>query len=177
MGCEGGRVGACLSILYPNMTNRRTLFVIACLGLVTFGIVLTMLGTVLPSVIERFGIGKAAAGSLFLLNTFGILVGSLVFGPVVDRWGYKEMLLVALAIVVVGIEGIAFASSMIWLRASLLLTGFGGGMINGGTNALVADISTESRTAGLSRLAIFFGVGAVGVPFALGSLLGAYSYA
>lgn len=159
------------------MTNRRTLFVIACLGLVTFGIVLTLLGTVLPSVIERFGIGKAAAGSLFLLNTFGILVGSLVFGPVVDRWGYKEMLLVALGIVVVGIEGIAFASSMIWLRASLLLTGFGGGMINGGTNALVADISTEGRTAGLSRLAIFFGVGAVGVPFALGSLLGAFSYA
>ena len=38
------------------MTNRRTLFAIACLGMLSFGIVLTTLGAVLPSVIERFGI-------------------------------------------------------------------------------------------------------------------------
>src|SRR5436305_2057684 len=31
------------------MTNRRTLFAVACLGLLTFGIVLTTLGAVLPS--------------------------------------------------------------------------------------------------------------------------------
>src|SRR5437764_669934 len=46
------------------MTNRRTLFAIACLGLLTFGIVFTTLGAVLPEVITRFGIGKTAAGSL-----------------------------------------------------------------------------------------------------------------
>ena len=34
------------------MTNRRTLFTIACLGMLAFGIVLTTLGAVLPSVIE-----------------------------------------------------------------------------------------------------------------------------
>jgi fucose permease len=63
-----------------------------------------------------------------------------------------------------------------WLRVGVALIGFGGGIINGGTNALVADISTEGRTAGLSLLGVFFGVGAVGVPFALGSLLGLFSY-
>jgi FHS family glucose/mannose:H+ symporter-like MFS transporter len=158
------------------MTNRRTLFAIACLGMLAFGIVLTTLGAVLPSVIERFGIDKAAAGSLFLLMTFGILIGSVVFGPIVDRNGYKGMLLLALALIVVGLEGIAFAPSMGWLRVAVALIGFGGGIINGGTNALVADISAEGRTAGLSLLGVFFGVGAVGVPFALGSLLGVFSY-
>lgn len=158
------------------MNNRRTLFAIAAVDLLTFGVVLTTLGAVLPLVIERFGIGKTAAGSLFLLNTFGIVIGSLVFGPIVDRWGYKEMLLWATGIVIVGIEGIAFAPSMAWLRVAVLLSGFGGGMINGGTNALVADISVEGRTAGLSHLAVYFGIGAVGVPFALGNLLGTYSY-
>lgn len=158
------------------MTNRRTLFTIACLGMLSFGIVLTTLGAVLPSVIERFGIDTAVAGSLFLLMTFGILIGSLVFGPIVDRNGYKGMLLLATALIMVGLEGIAFAPSMAWLRAAVALIGFGGGIINGGTNALVADISAEGRTAGLSLLGVFFGVGAVGVPFALGSLLGAFSY-
>ncbi|MDF2775278.1 MAG: major facilitator superfamily 1 [Geminicoccaceae bacterium] len=158
------------------MTNRRTLFAIACLGMLSFGIVLTTLGAVLPSVIERFGIDTAVAGSLFLLMTFGILVGSLVFGPIVDRRGYKGMLLLATTLIIIGLEGIAFAPSMGWLRAAVALIGFGGGIINGGTNALVADIATEGRTAGLSLLGVFFGVGAVGVPFALGSLLGVFSY-
>lgn len=158
------------------MPNRRTLFVIACLGMLSFGIALTTLGAVLPSVIERFGIDTAAAGSLFPLLTFGILVGSLVFGPIVDRNGYKGMLVLATALIVVGLEGIAFAPSMTWLRVAIALIGFGSGIINGGTSALVADISSDERTAGLSLLGVFFGVGAVGVPFALGSLLGAFSY-
>ena len=158
------------------MTNRRSLFAIACLSLLTFGVVLTTLGSVLPSIIERFGIDKAQAVSLFLLNTFAILIGSVVFGLIVDRNGYKEMLVFATALIIVGLEGIAFAPSMTWLRLAVLLTGFGGGIINGGANALVADISVDGRTAGLSKLHVFFGIGAVGVPFALGILLGKFSY-
>jgi FHS family glucose/mannose:H+ symporter-like MFS transporter len=159
------------------MTNRRTLFAIACLGLLTFGVVFTTLGAVLPQVSERFGMGKAAEGSLLTLSTFGVVLGSLVFGPIVDRWGYKEMLVFSTAIIIVGLEGIAFAPSLLWLRVAVLVSGFGGGIINGGTNALVADISTDGRTAGLSRLAVYFGFGAVGVPLALGTLLGSFSYA
>jgi FHS family glucose/mannose:H+ symporter-like MFS transporter len=159
------------------VNDRRGLFAIACLGMLTFGIVLTTLGAVLPAVIERFGIDKAVAGSLFLLMTFGILIGSLVFGPIVDRNGYKGLLLLATALIVLGLEGIAFAPSIGWFRAAIATIGFGGGIINGGTNALVADISVDGRTAGLSLLGVFFGVGAVGVPFTLGSLLGAVSYA
>lgn len=141
-----------------------------------FGIVLTTVGAILPSVIERFGMATQNAGALFLLLSFGILAGSVVFGPTVDRYGYKGMLLMATVLIILGIEGIALAGSLGLLRASVLLIGFGGGVINGGTNALVADISAEGRSAGLSLLGIFFGVGAVGVPFTLGMLLGRFSY-
>ncbi|HKW48777.1 MAG TPA: MFS transporter, partial [Gemmatimonadaceae bacterium] len=162
--------------LDPVNTNRRALFAVACVSLFTFGIVLTTLGALLPSIIDRFGIDKAAAGSLFLLNTFGIVIGSVVFGPIADRNGYKEMLVGATALIIVGLEAIAFAPSMTVLRGAVLLTGFGGGIINGGANALVADISVDGRTAGLSKLHVFFGAGAVGVPFALGILLGKFTY-
>src|SRR5690606_36584384 len=54
--------------------------------------------------------------------------------------------------------------------------GFAGGIVNGGANALVADISERGRTAGLSLLGIFFGIGAVGVPFSLALLLESFSY-
>jgi FHS family glucose/mannose:H+ symporter-like MFS transporter len=157
--------------------NRRSVLAAAYLGMLIFGIVLTTLGAVLPSVIERFGIDKASAGTLFLLMSFGILAGSLVFGPLVDRYGYKWLLLASAALIFVGLEGIAFAPSMGTLRTAVLLIGFGGGVINGGVNALVADISAEGeRGAAISLLGVFFGLGAVGVPFALGMLLDNSSY-
>ncbi len=152
------------------MKSRRAIFVCACLGMLTFGIVLTVLGAVLPSVITRFGIDKVQAGSLFLLMTFAILAASLVFGPLADRYGYKGMLLVATALIALGLEGIAFAGSMSVLRIAIVLIGFGGGIINGGTNALVADISSEEKGANLNLLGVFFGIGAVGVPFILATL-------
>ncbi|HMI56248.1 MAG TPA: MFS transporter [Gemmatimonadaceae bacterium] len=157
------------------MSSRRVLFACACLGLLTFGIVLTTLGSMLPSIMERFGIDKAQAGSLFLLMTLGILAASLIFGPLVDRYGYKGILLAAVALIALGLEGIAFATSLGWLRAAVIVIGFGGGIINGGTNALVADISTDGRAANLNLLGVFFGVGAMGVPFALGVLVNRYS--
>jgi MFS transporter, FHS family, glucose/mannose:H+ symporter len=149
----------------------------AYLGMLIFGIVLTTLGAVLPSVIERFGIDTAAAGTLFLLMSFGILAGSLVFGPLVDRYGYQWLLLASAALIFAGLEGIAFAPSMGLLRIAVLVIGFGGGVINGGVNALVADVSAEGeRGAAIALLGVFFGIGAVGVPFALGVMLGDFSY-
>jgi len=156
-------------------SSSRRLFICACLCLVTFGIVLTTLGAVLPSVMERFGIDKAAAGGLLLLLTFGILAGALVFGPVVDWRGYKAILLGATALIVAGLEGIAFAPSMGWMRLAVFLVGFGGGIINGGANTLVSDVSGEERGPRLNLLGVFFGVGAMGVPFALAILTGRFS--
>jgi Fucose permease len=115
------------------MKSVRAIFAAACLGMLTFGIVLTILGAVLPEIIEQFGIDKAQAGSLFLLMTFAILAASLAVGPLVDRYGYKGMLLLGTALIAAGLEGIAFAPSMFTLRSAIVFIGFGGGIINGGT--------------------------------------------
>ena len=160
-----------------SASSSRALFVCSCLCLVTFGIVLTTLGSVLPSVMERFGIDKASAGALFLLMTFGILTGALIFGPVVDRHGYQGILVGATALIVAGLEGVAFAPSLTWLRVAVFLIGFGGGVINGGANTLVSDISGEERGPRLNLLGVFFGVGAMGVPFMLALLTGRFSHA
>jgi fucose permease len=150
--------------------NRRAVFIIACAGMLLFGTVLTTLGAILPEIIVRFGVTKASAGSLFLLMTFGILIGSLVFGPTVDRVGYRGPLALSSAVVAIGLELVAFGTSMFVLRAGVLLIGVGGGILNGGTNGVVADTAESGKAANLSLLGVFFGVGAVGVPFTLGML-------
>lgn len=158
------------------MYNRRLVFSAACLGMLIFGIVLTTLGAILPSVIGKFGVDKTVAGSLMFLLTLGILIGSLVFGPIVDRYGYKSLLSICAALIFLGLEGVAFATHFWMLRMAAFIIGFGGGVINGGTNALVADITQEAKSASLSILGVFFGLGAIGVPLLLGSLLNVLSY-
>jgi fucose permease len=156
--------------------NRKQVFASACLGMLVFGIVMTVLGTILPLLIERFAVDKAEAGSTFTLLSVGILTGSLVFGPVVDRYGFKGLLIVCTTLVLIGLEALAFAPDFDLLRAAVFVIGFGGGVINGGTNALVSDITVGERSAGLSLLGVFFGIGAFGVPFALGFLMETFSF-
>lgn len=158
------------------MYNRKLVFIASCLGIFMFGIILTTLGAILPFIIEKFGIDKTSAGSLMLLMSFGILTGSLIFGPTVDRYGYKILLVICSAVIFIGLEAIAFSPNFGLLRFTVFIVGLAGGVINGGTNALVADISEDGKSANLSILGIFFGVGAIGVPLLLGSLLQYFSY-
>jgi len=153
-----------------NAYRQRLVFAAACVGMLLFGIGFTTLGAVLPSIIERLGLDRTRAGSLLALMSLGVLAGSLVFGPVVDRRGYKGMLSAAVVLIALGLEGIALAPSITLLAPAVLLVGFGGGVINGGTNALAADLSADGRAAGLAYLGVFFGIGAFGVPFVLGLL-------
>src|SRR5688572_22976633 len=158
-------------------SSSRALFACSCLCLLTFGIVFTMVGTVLPSVMARFGIDKASGGTLLLLMTFGVLLGALIFGPIVDRRGYKAMLVSSTALIILGLEGVAFAPSISWLRVAVFLIGFAGGIIYCGANALVSDISGDERGPRLNLLGVFFGVGAMGVPFVIALLTSRFSHA
>lgn len=151
-------------------------FAAACAGMLLFGVTLTTLGSVLPSLIDRYGLDRALAGSLLSLMSLGILAGSLVFGPVVDRFGYRLVLILGAMGVFLGLEAIAFLASEGLLAIAVVLYGFSGGLINGSTNALVSDIRPEGRSSGLALLGVFFGLGATGMPVVLGVLLRWLSY-
>jgi len=156
--------------------SRGTVIVIASLSMVAFGIVLASLGASIPVIIERFGLDKREAGGLLALMNFAILAASIVFGPVVDRRGYKGMLVASFFAIIAGIMAIALAPSRPLLRAGVFLTGFSGGLVNGAANALVADVVVTQRAAALTFVGGFFGVGAAGVPFALALLGGRLSH-
>jgi fucose permease len=152
-------------------TDPRRVFAAACLGMLLFGVTLTTLGAVLPPLIARYRMEKTDAGSLLASMSLGILAGSLVFGPIVDRFGYRPVLVAGALGVGLGLTAIARAPGFIVLAPAMLAFGFGGGLLNGATNALVSDITPEGRESGLALLGVFFGIGAFGVPLVLGLLL------
>ncbi len=153
------------------MNGHRAEFIAACLGMLLFGVTLTTLGSLLPPLIAHYGIEKSEAGSLMALMSLGILAGSLVFGPVVDRYGYRPILITGAIGVGLGLAAIAAAPAPGVLAPAMLVFGVAGGVLNGATNALVADITPQGRSSGLALLGVFFGLGAFGVPLLLGVLL------
>jgi fucose permease len=135
-----------------------------------FGIVFLSLGSVNNMLAQRFHLDNNQIGTLMALLPLGILIGSLIFGPVVDRFGYRGLLIGCSLLVMVGLEGLAFSSSHGMVRFYVFLIGLGGGGLNGATNALASDVSEGARGARLSLLGVFFGIGALGMPSTLALL-------
>lgn len=152
------------------MHRNNLVFAAACMGMLLFGIVFLSLGAANNMLAARFQLDDNAIGTLTALLPLGILIGSLVFGPVVDRFGYRWPLIGAALTVGAGLEGMAFGSSERMIQLFVFLIGLGGGVLNGATNALAADVSENDRGAKLSLLGVFFGIGALAMPGTLAAL-------
>jgi MFS family permease len=152
------------------MQAYKLTFISACLGMLLFGISLITLGSVAPGLQQKFQLDAVGSGTLFSILPIGILTGSLLFGPFCDRYGYKFFFLLSCLCLFAGFQGIAYAGTLGLLKFCIFLFGFGGGAINGATNAVISDISENNKGANLSLLGVFFGIGALGMPSVLGVL-------
>ena len=158
------------------MRNKKLIFWAACVGILFFGMGITTLGSVKHGLEQKYQLDEIASGTLFSILPFGILLGSLFFGPFCDKYGYSILLSLTCLSMFIGFEGIAYAPSHSLLKVSIFLFGLGGGAINGATSALVSDISDKDKGANLSLLGVFFGIGALGTPFLLGILENKFTY-
>ena len=147
-------------------SRRRVLFGGAATGIFVFGIVMAVLGTLfgLPEMRQRLKIDLAQQGNVFLLLYVGILLATLVAGPVIDSIGNKVILVTSAVLVASGMAGFAYAHSFGGAAIPAVLLGLGGGGLNTSTNALVSDLYGEDRGPMLNVLGIFYGIGALGIP-------------
>jgi MFS transporter, FHS family, glucose/mannose:H+ symporter len=148
--------------------RNKILFIAACLGMFLAGVGIITLGSVAAKIKLKYQLDEIAAGTLFSVLPLGIIFGSLIFGPVCDRFGYRLLLSFSALFIFAGFIGIAFAPGFFILIISIFLFSIGGGAINGASNALVSDISEENKRSRLSLLGVSFAIGALGMPAVLG---------
>lgn len=134
---------------------------------------MALLGAVLPHLSARIGFDLAQAGQLFLVMNLCMLLCSLGIGPVMDRFGMKALMTLAPLAVGAALAVFAVASGFSGLLGAAALLGAGGGALNGSTNTLIADLHPEPgrKSAALNLLGVFFGFGALLLPFGIGSLV------
>jgi FHS family glucose/mannose:H+ symporter-like MFS transporter len=149
----------------------------ACSGMFVFGIVMALLGAILPSLAGRLRFTVQDIGSLFLVMNFAMLVCSLALGVAMDRFGMKPPLALGPFLVAGALVLIARAGAFADLLPAVALLGIGGGALNGATNTLVADLHEDPQRKGaaLNLLGTFFGFGALFLPFVIGALLASFA--
>ena len=138
-----------------------------------FGIAAALLGATLPLLSERLEIGLGRVGTLFLVMNACMLASSFGLGALQDRFGMKPPLVVGPLVVGAALLVVAGAGTYAHLLLAVALLGVGGSALNGASNALVSDLHEDpaAKSAALNRVGLFFGFGALFIPFLIGLLL------
>ena len=159
--------------------NKTLVFAASCVVIFLFGISLITLGATLPQLSAEFNLTEINKGTLASMLPLGILIGSLVFGPVVDKYSYKYFLAVNVFLILLGFLIISFSTSFMHLAIAFVIIGTGGGSLNGASSSLVSDFSddhNENKGSNLSLMGAFFGLGALGMPLLLNLLSARFDY-
>jgi MFS transporter, FHS family, glucose/mannose:H+ symporter len=146
--------------------NRVALLAVANACMFLFGVVLLLMGSLLPSL----GFTYARSGNLGSFPLAGILVSTVLVGPILDLVGAKRVLGVALGLVALALGLMPAIRTYPELAAAAFIYGLGGGGLNTATNALVADLSANARARALNLLGFSFSLGAISAPLMLSSI-------
>jgi fucose permease len=150
---------------------RAALAGAACAAMAVFGIVMALLGALLPSLMARLSLDVGRSGTLFLAMNGAMLAASFPVGRWMDARGVRLPLAAGAAAVAAALALFDTAKGYGWLLAASALLGAGGAAVNAGSNTLVALLSAgeKGKASALNLLGVFFGIGALLVPLGLGA--------
>lgn len=144
------------------------LILAASLATLVYGLIAPLLGMLLPTYTNLSGDQR---GELAALQALGLVISSLITGPLTDRRGNKPMLTVGLVLVTIA----AFATPNVAGNFGMLvfvyfILGFGGGIVVTGANALISAVEPTRRGSALNFLNLFFGLGGIITTYAASHL-------
>ncbi len=144
------------------------------LGRVSF-LLIGWSGLLIPSLIrsvkDSFDQSDAGIGVLYFVYAVVYAIGSLGGGLVTERLGRRSVLSLSAALHGVGFVGFGFAPSWELFLLAALPAGLGAGGLDGGGNGLVLDLYQSGRGRAINLLHMFFSVGALTAPLAVGRLV------
>jgi fucose permease len=137
------------------------------LGILVWGTIAPLLGSILPTLRERAGLSLTGSGGLFVALSSGMVVASLAAGVLLDRFGKKFVLCAAAGLIAAALMLLEFARSYPALVVLAFTLGAGGSALVTGAHGLLADLHPGHRSAALNLLDVFFGVGAFVTSFVI----------
>ncbi len=128
---------------------------------VGIGVVTVLLGQVLPILSARLSLNDAQAGVLLSAQFSGALLGTLVVGRLIRRFGFEVAGLIGVVLIIVGLPGLNSAQYIVcWL--GIFVYGLGIGVSIPAINLLTIEITPpESQSSAVNLLNFAWGAGAI----------------
>lgn len=116
-----------------------------------------------PELIRNWKVDKLAVGGVFSAGLFGLLIGSIIFGYIGDRWGRRRAIIVgsALFAVVTYATGWATTLNELWIYRFIACVGLGGAV----PNAVALTNEFAPKHLRVTAIAIIFAGYAIGGTF------------
>jgi fucose permease len=137
----------------------------AILAIFIYGMIASMLGTILPDLSERFHLTPKQNGTIAFAQAVGLMIASVGVGPLLDAQGDKVGILLGLACILAALLLLPRSRGYGSIVALLFLLGLGGGIADTAANALTSGISEAHRATALNLVNLFFGLGGLVTPF------------
>ena len=152
--------------------NPYVITAVYYLGFIGLGLATAALGPTLQGLAKNTGSTLAQISSLFLLSSFGYLLGSLTSGTAFDRMKGHPILSGVLLIVAALMALIPFGTSLLFLQILLFIIGFSEAMLDVGTNTLLVWLHGDRVPPFMNGLHAFFGIGTTISPLVVAFILG-----
>ena len=139
----------------------KKLFIVTCLGYLTFGLLNTCIGPLLEQFAVNNSVSVATIGSLLTALFAGGLLAQIILGPHTDKWGQQRWLAVSFLVMPVFLTAGTFTRSYPLTIGLFFIAGMGYGIAVLTGNTVVTRIFEENSIAPLNWLNVFFGIGDV----------------
>ena len=138
------------------------------------GIILLLVGPMVPNLMETFGVGESLAGLLLGMGSVGFIIGPVFAGAIYDRVNVRAAMLVGLGIELVVLAFFGVAPVFVAAAVANLLLHLGGSFVETGANIMPTLVTSRRSPHGLMNLVhTFFSVGAFLGPLLIGLYLDA----
>lgn len=146
----------------PSEWTLRALGIVAlCFAInMADGVDVTILSFIAPRIQQDWAIGSGVMGNLFSAGLLGMAIGGMGIAPLADRFGRRQVILVALALMSAGMLSSGLVHSVAELFGLRVVVGAGIGTVL----ASMAALAAESAPARHANLAV--GMVQAGYPFA-----------
>ena len=148
------------------------LIFVSCLVIFVYGLLSSLLGTIVPGLADSLRLTNADIGYIGLAQGLGLAGMSVLSGALMDRKGKKLGVILGLCATIVGLMLLLHPTSMALVALAMFILGCGGSIVIVGANAITSDVSDKRRAAALNFLNVFSGLGGLITPFVAGNLLG-----
>lgn len=153
------------------------LLLVLCLLLVTDGYDAQVLGYVVPSLAQDWGLDRPAFGPVFSTNLLGLTLGSLLVTPIADRFGIRRVLLCCVLIYAGLTLWMVTVSSLQDLMLARFICGIGMGGAMPSAMALMSDYSPPRlRTLMVTLAACGFSFGGAAGGFVAAALMDSHGW-